>query len=254
MLEVKHVTKSYIKGGTPAIEDISFQVEPGKIHGLIGPNGSGKTTLIKCITGILSIDEGEILLDGEKIYDNPKAKEKIGYVADNCNFFLNYKGKDMIKFYQGMYGKFEEEEFHKLNEMFKIPLTRRVGHLSKGQKMRLSFMLNMAMKPELLVMDEPTSGLDAMAKADLLEQVIAKVDYDETAVIISTHHLYELEKICDTVTMMNIGGIQYQGELDEVKDNIRKYQVVFKGGIPEGVLGNENIVNYSNIGFYGERC
>lgn len=230
MLEVKHVTKSYIKGGTPAIEDISFQVEPGKIHGLIGPNGSGKTTLIKCITGILSIDEGEILLDGEKIYDNPKAKEKIGYVADNCNFFLNYKGKDMIKFYQGMYGKFEEEEFHKLNEMFKIPLTRRVGHLSKGQKMRLSFMLNMAMKPELLVMDEPTSGLDAMAKADLLEQVIAKVDYDETAVIISTHHLYELEKICDTVTMMNIGGIQYQGELDEVKDNIRKYQVVFRKG------------------------
>ena len=80
MLEVKHVTKSYIKGGTPAIEDISFRVEPGKIHGLIGPNGSGKTTLIKCITGILSIDEGEILLDGEKIYDNPKAKGKIGYV------------------------------------------------------------------------------------------------------------------------------------------------------------------------------
>ena len=154
----------------------------------------------------------------------------------------------MIKFYQGMYGKFEEEEFHKLNEMFQIPLTRRVGHLSKGQKMRLSFMLNMAMKPELLVMDEPTSGLDAMAKADLLEQVIAKVDYDETAVIISTHHLHELEKICDTVTMMNIGGIQYQGELDDVKDNIQKYQVVFKGGIPEGVLGSENIVNYSNIG------
>lgn len=248
MLEVKHVTKSYTRGGTPAIEDISFQVEPGKIHGLIGPNGSGKTTLIKCITGILSTDEGEILLDGEKIYDNPAAKEKIGYVADNCNFFLNYKVKDMIKFYQGMYGKFEEEEFHKLNEMFQIPLTRRVGHLSKGQKMRLSFMLNMAMKPELLVMDEPTSGLDAMAKADLLEQVIAKVDYDETAVIISTHHLHELEKICDTVTMMNIGGIQYQGELDDVKDNIQKYQVVFKGGIPEGVLGSENIVNYSNIG------
>ena len=102
MLEVKHVTKSYTRGGTPAIEDISFQVEPGKIHGLIGPNGSGKTTLIKCITGILSTDEGEILLDGEKIYDNPVAKEKIGYVADNCNFFLNYKVKDMIKFYLGL--------------------------------------------------------------------------------------------------------------------------------------------------------
>lgn len=248
MLEVKHVTKAYAKDGTPAIEDISFTVEPGKIHGLIGPNGSGKTTLIKCITGILSTTEGEILLDGEPVYDNPKVKERIGYVADNCNFFLNYKVKDMIKFYQGMYGKFEEEEFHKLNEMFEIPLKRRIGHLSKGQKMRLSFMLNMAMKPEILVMDEPTSGLDAMAKADLLEQIIAKVDYEDTAVIISTHHLHELEKICDTVTMMNIRGIQYQGELDDVKENIQKYQVVFKGGIPQGVLEHENIVNYSNIG------
>ena len=248
MLEVKHVTKAYAKDGTPAIEDISFTVEPGKIHGLIGRNGSGKTTLIKCITGILSTTEGEILLDGEPVYDNPKVKERIGYVADNCNFFLNYKVKDMIKFYQGMYGKFEEEEFHKLNEMFEIPLKRRIGHLSKGQKMRLSFMLNMAMKPEILVMDEPTSGLDAMAKADLLEQIIAKVDYEDTAVIISTHHLHELEKICDTVTMMNIGGIQYQGELDDVKENIQKYQVVFKGGISQGVLEHENIVNYSNIG------
>ena len=248
MLEVKHVTKAYAKDGTPAIEDISFTVEPGKIHGLIGPNGSGKTTLIKCITGILSTTEGEILLDGEPVYDNPKVKERIGYVADNCNFFLNYKVKDMIKFYQGMYEKFEEEEFHKLNEMFEIPLKRRIGHLSKGQKMRLSFMLNMAMKPEILVMDEPTSGLDAMAKADLLEQIIAKVDYEDTAVIISTHHLHELEKICDTVTMMNIGGIQYQGELDDVKENIQKYQVVFKGGISQGVLEHENIVNYSNIG------
>ena len=248
MLEVKHVTKAYAKDGTPAIEDISFTVEPGKIHGLIGPNGSGKTTLIKCITGILSTTEGEILLDGEPVYDNPKVKERIGYVADNCNFFLNYKVKDMIKFYQGMYGKFEEEEFHKLNEMFEIPLKRRIGHLSKGQKMRLSFMLNMAMKPEILVMDEPTSGLDAMAKANLLEQIIAKVDYEDTAVIISTHHLHELEKICDTVTMMNIGGIQYQGELDDVKENIQKYQVVFKGGISQGVLEHENIVNYSNIG------
>lgn len=188
------------------------------------------------------------MLDGEPVYDNPKVKERIGYVADNCNFFLNYKVKDMIKFYQGMYGKFEEEEFHKLNEMFEIPLKRRIGHLSKGQKMRLSFMLNMAMKPEILVMDEPTSGLDAMAKADLLEQIIAKVDYEDTAVIISTHHLHELEKICDTVTMMNIGGIQYQGELDDVKENIQKYQVVFKGGISQGVLEHENIVNYSNIG------
>ena len=248
MIELNRVTKAYEKDGKPAIEDVSFSVDPGQIHGLIGPNGSGKTTLIKCITGILKADSGEIRMDGEKVFDNPNAKKKIGYVADNCNFFPGYKVRDMVDFYAGMYETFDREEFEKLNQIFEIPVKRKIGHLSKGQKMRVSFMLNMAMKPKLLVMDEPTSGLDAIAKADLLEQIVAKVEYDETAVIISTHHLYELEKICDTVTMLNTGGVQYQGALVSAKEQIGKYQVVFKNGVPEGVLGEKRIINYSNIG------
>lgn len=248
MIELRNVSKSYDKGGTPVVEDISFAVEPGKIHGLIGPNGSGKTTLIKCMTGIYTVDSGQILLDGQPVYDNPAVKKEIGYVADNCNFFPKYRVRDMIKFFGGMYEKFDEEEFHKLNQIFEIPLKRRIGHLSKGQKMRTSFMLNMAMNPSVLVMDEPTSGLDAVAKADLLEQIVAKVEYGEIAVVISTHHLYELEKICDTVTMLGASGVDYQGDLDDVKTQIGKYQVVFKNGIPEGVLGDYRIVSYSNIG------
>lgn len=248
MIEVKNVTKTYDEGEKPAVKDVSFEVQPGKIHGLIGPNGSGKTTLIKCMTGILIPDSGEILLDGETVYDNPEAKGRIGYVADNCNYFPKYKVKDMVDFYEGMYQNFDREEFDKLNKIFEIPVKRKIGQLSKGQKMRTSFMLNMAMKPEAIIMDEPTSGLDAIAKADLLDQIITKVEYDETAVIISTHHLHELEKICDTVTMLNMGGVYYQGTLDSVKTLIGKYQVVFKNGIPEGVLNDYHIINYSNIG------
>lgn len=248
MIEVRNVTKTYNKGEKPAVENVSFEVQPGKIHGLIGPNGSGKTTLIKCITGILMPDQGEIRIDGEDVYDNPNVKKKVGYVADNCNYFPKYKVKAMVDFYEGMYEEFDREEFNKLNEIFEIPLGQKIGHLSKGQKMRVSFMLNMAMKPDVIVMDEPTSGLDAMAKADLLEQIVTKVEYDEVAVIISTHHLYELEKICDTVTMLNTGGVHYQGDLDSVKEQIGKYQVVFKESIPEGVLDDKRIVNYSNIG------
>ncbi len=248
MIEVKNVTKVYEKGGKPAISNVSFEVKPGQIHGLIGPNGSGKTTLIKCLTGILKPDEGEVLCDGQPVYDNPQVKKRIGYVADNCNFFPTYKVIDMVKFFAGMYEAFDPEEFHKLNEVFKIPVRKRIMHLSKGQKMRVSFMLNMAMKPDVLIMDEPTSGLDAIAKADLLEQVITKVEYEETAVIISTHHLHELEKICDTVTMMSVGNTQFQGNLDAAKEQIRKYQVVFKDGLPKGMLEEERILNYSNLG------
>lgn len=248
MIEVRNVSKTYGKGEKPAIEHISFQVKPGQIHGLIGPNGSGKTTLIKCLTGIMKPDQGEVFLDGKPVYDNPIAKKRIGYVADNCNFFPNYKVSDMVKFFQGIYETFDAGDFARLNQVFEIPLTRKVYHMSKGQKMRLSFMLNMAMKPDVLVMDEPTSGLDSIAKADLMEQVITKVDYDETAVIISTHHLYELEKICDTVTMMSEGNAKFQGSLDAAKEQIRKYQVVFKDGLPKGILQERRILNYSSIG------
>lgn len=248
MIELRNVTKSYDGGIHPIVEDISFLVEPGRIHGLIGPNGSGKTTLIRCITGILTTDSGKILLDGEPVYDNPAVKKRIGYVADNCNYFPKYRVQDMVKFYSGMYEGFEIEEFSRLNEVFEIPVKRRIGHLSKGQKMRTSFMLNMAMNPDVLVLDEPTSGLDAIAKADLLDQIVSKVEYGELAVIISTHHLYELEKICDTVTMLGASGVSYQGELDDIKTQIGKYQVVFKNGMPEGVLSDARIVNYSNIG------
>lgn len=248
MIELKDVTKSYGKSLQPVVENISFAVEPGKIHGLIGPNGSGKTTLIKCITGIMATDSGQITLDGEPVYDNPAAKKRIGYVADNCNFFPKYRVKDMVKFYRGMFEKFSEPDFHKLNELFEIPINRKIGYLSKGQKMRTSFMLNMAMHPDVLVLDEPTSGLDAIAKADLLNQIVTKVEYEEFAVVISTHHLYELEKICDTVTMLGASGVNYQGDLDDVKTRIGKYQVVFKSGVPEGVFDHPQIVNYSNIG------
>ncbi len=248
MIEVEQITKRYETEGTPAVENVSFQVPKGRIHGLIGPNGSGKTTLIKCITGILSPEAGEVRLEGMPVYDNPEAKKRIGYVADNCNFFPNYRINSMIKFYRGIYEKFDEDEFGRLNQVFELPMSRKIGQLSKGQKMRLSFMLNMSMNPDVLVLDEPTSGLDAMAKADLLEQIITKVEYEQIAVIISTHHLSELEKICDDVTMLNMGRVYYQGALDEVKEQVGKYQVVFKNGIPEGVLNDSRIVNYSSLG------
>lgn len=248
MISIDGVSKTYEKGSKPVIENLSFDVMPGKIHGIIGPNGSGKTTLIKCITGIFHVDSGSITLDGEDVFDNPATKKRIGYVADNCNFFPSFRVKKLVKFYEGMFEDFNVEDFNKMNEVFQIPLKKKIGHLSKGQKMRTSFMLNMAMNPDVLVLDEPTSGLDAIAKADLLEQIITKVEYDEMSVIISTHHLNEIEKICDTVTMLNAEGVYFQGEIDSAKEKIHKYQVVFKNGISKGVLSDPRILNYSNIG------
>ena len=130
------------------------------------------------------------------------------------------------------------ERFKELNDIFKLDMNRRISRLSKGQQMRLSFMLATAQRPELLVLDEPTSGLDAIAKKQLLDIIIDEADKGDTAVIISSHHLSELEKLCDEITLMQNGRAVYQSGIDEIKSHVKKFQVVFDRAPDEAILGN----------------
>ena len=130
MIEVKNIYKGYRK--EPVLKDVSLTVIQGEIHGLIGENSAGKTTLIKCMTGIYRIDSGEILYDGEPVFDNPKVKERIGYVADYNEYIGSNMIKQMVKMYQIFYSGFDCEKFNDYNEIFKLPVDKRVHSLSKG--------------------------------------------------------------------------------------------------------------------------
>lgn len=225
MIEINNVSKSF--GSFKALDNISINVKKGEIHGIIGENGAGKTTLIKCLVGIYKPDEGEILIDGSPVFENPTVKEKIGYVADSNAYFSDYSVKRMIKFFKEVYRDFDEEFFYRLNEVFNLDIKRMVGRLSKGQQMRLAFMLNIACSPKVLVLDEPTSGLDVIAKRQLMDILIEQVEKKEITVIISSHHLSELEKLCDSLTIINNGKIQYESDLDTLREQVKKLQVVF---------------------------
>lgn len=248
MLEIKGLCKGYQLNDEYTVEDIDIRVEKGTIHGLIGHNGSGKTTIIKCLTGIFPPDAGSVTVDGEPVYENPRVKERIGYVADSNQMFDNYRILKLLSFYEDMYPGFSREDFYKLNRIFRIDMKKRISQLSKGQQMRVSFMLNMACRPEIMILDEPTSGLDAMAKKDLLDILVAAVENDEMTVLISSHHLSELEKICDDVTVIRDGRIFVQDELDEVTGRMAKYQVVFPGGAPHELYHRGDICHMSNVG------
>lgn len=248
MIEVKNLCKGYQEKGNYVIKDISFRVKKGSIHGLIGHNGSGKTTIIKCLTGIYQPDQGEVLVEGFPVYDNPKVKDRIGYVADSNQMFSHYRIKELVKFYDRMFPGFQEEDFRALNRIFEVNPQKRIRQLSKGQQMRVSFMLNMARNPEVLIMDEPTSGLDAMAKKDLLDLLVTSVENRDMTVLISSHHLSELEKICDSVTMIAKGEVQADNEIEEVTNLIAKYQVVFPQGAPSDLYQREDILDISNVG------
>lgn len=248
MIEVKNLYKGYQNNDNYVVKDVCLHVPKGTIHGLIGHNGSGKTTIIKCLTGIYQPDQGEILVDGAAVYDNPAAKEKIGYVADSNQMLSNYKIQDLVKFYSRIFPAFAYEDFQALNRIFGVNPQKKIGQLSKGQQMRVSFMLNMARNPEVLILDEPTSGLDAMAKKDLLDLLVASVENREMTVLISSHHLSELEKICDSVTMITHGRVQVDNELDEVTNLIAKYQVVFPQGAPTELYHRKDTLDISNVG------
>jgi len=154
MIEAKGLYKGYGGKEEYVVKDVDIHVEPGTIHGLIGHNGSGKTTIIKCLTGIYQPDKGEVKIGGGVIFDNPKVKDKVGYVADSNQMFSTYRVKQLVKFYERIFPDFSKEEFQRLNNIFKVSENKRISQLSKGQQMRVSFMLNMARKPEVRAMAE----------------------------------------------------------------------------------------------------
>lgn len=246
MIEVKNVYKGY--NNIPVLKDVSLTVIPGEIHGLIGENSAGKTTLIKCMTGIYRTDAGEIRYDGEPIFDNPKVKERIGYVADYNEYIGTNTIKQMVRMYEIFYPKFNVEKFNSWNEIFELPVTKRIYSLSKGQKMRLAFMLETAKEPDYLILDEPTSGLDPVAKANFYNLLVQEVEQREIGVLISSHNLEGLERICDSVTMLHQGVVERQMAMEDMKCELTKLNVVFEGGASKSVYELSQILKISNVG------
>ena len=245
MIEVKNVSKYF--DDFLALDDINIKVKKGTIHGLIGENGAGKTTLIQALVGIYTVDKGSIKIDGQEIYDNNSIKSEIGYVADRNQYFKNYKISELIDFFKLTYPKFSVESFDKYNKIMKLNKSKKVKQLSKGMQMRLSLILNLSLHPKVLVLDEPTSGLDAIVKKQILDIILAEVLESEMTVVISSHHISELERICDEVTIINHGKVSHQATIDGLKNNIKKLQVVFNKA-PDNLEKYKEILDEENIG------
>lgn len=246
MIEVKNVYKSYNK--FQALKDISLSVKSGEICGLIGENSAGKTTLIKCMAGIYKPDKGIITYDGEAVYNNPSVKEKIGYVGDTNDYIGFYTISRMVYMYETFYPDFEKEKFNYLNKTMQLPVNKRVMTLSKGQKMKLAFILELSKNPDYLILDEPTSGLDPVAKAHFFDFLVQEVELRDIGVLISSHNLDGLERICDSIVMMHQGTVEQQTSLEGMKEKLVKLQAVFENGAPKELKNLPEILNMHNIG------
>lgn len=235
-------------GGEKILDNINIHVKKGSIYGLIGPNGAGKTTLIKTLVDIYEPENGEVIISGEAIKENTNIKSRLGYVSDYQNFYPNFKVGDMVSFYRNTYPLWNEERYNSLKNIFKLDEKKKIKSLSKGMKTQLSLMLNLSITPEVLILDEPTSGLDPVIKKKVLDIIIDEVSSNKTTVLISSHHLSELEQVCDHIGIIHEGKILMEDSIDDLKLKVRKIQVAFKDSMPEKIKTNKDILKIENRG------
>ena len=221
MLEIRGFSKSY-KGNKKAVDNISLKVEPGELYGFIGHNGAGKTTTIKSIVGINEFEEGEILINGKSIKDNPiECKKMMAYIPDNPDLYESLTAIQYLNFIADVYEipkKEREERIRKYSD--KLELTRYLGDLisaySHGMKQKLAIISALIHKPKLLVLDEPFVGLDPKA-AHILKEIMRDICKEGSSIFFSSHVLEVVEKLCDKIAIIKEGKIVVEGTLEEVK-------------------------------------
>ena len=231
MLEVRDLTKSF--GGFTALKELNMTIPRGAVYGLVGPNGAGKTTLIRHITGVYRPDSGSVTLDGMKLWENPAAKGKIGFIPDDLFFFSGASIEDMRKYYRSLYPKFDDGLFEKIGDIFDLPRKSPIRKFSKGMKKQAAFWLTVSCRPELLVLDEPVDGLDPVMRRQIMGLILADVAEHGTTVLVSSHNLRELEDICDHVGIMDKGRMLLERSLEDMQGGTVKVQLV--GEIPEAL-------------------
>ena len=221
MLEIRNLVKSY-GNGPRAVDGLSLSVKAGDIYGFIGHNGAGKTTTLKCISGILPFEQGEILIDGIDIQTDPMAAKRImRYIPDNPDLYTFLTGTGYLNFLCDIYGIDEgtrRERIRKYAEAFEIEtkLGDLVGSYSHGMCQKLALIGALVQSPKLLMLDEPFVGLDPKA-AHTLKGIMHEMVGAGSAIFFSTHVLEVAEKLCNKIAIIKNGRLIKAGPMDEVR-------------------------------------
>lgn len=246
MLKMINVSKKI--DGRQVLENVNITLEPGMIAGIVGRNGVGKSTLLRTLAGILDPDEGEVTLNEINIHKQPEVKQKLTYVPDSTEILKTYNVKEIVKLYDAIYEDFDVMYFYSLIDRFKLPKNRKLRTYSKGMKALFLMILSFSTKADFIILDEPTNGLDPIVKRNILQFIIEEVSERQLSVLISTHHLEEVEKMADVLIMMKDGRIESTTSIEEAKSSFRKVQAVYKNTLPEKIANLNNVTILSQTG------
>ena len=213
IVKFNNVSKNY--GKKEALKNINLEIPKGRIIGLLGPNGSGKSTMIKLINGLLTPNEGEILIKGIK--PSKESKKIVSYLPERT--YLNdwMKVKDIIEFFKDFYADFDEERANAMLKDLSIDTNEKLKTMSKGTKEKGQLILVMSRTADIYILDEPIGGVDPAARSYILKTILTNYNENST-LLIATHLISEIENICDDVIFISKGNIVLQGQVDEIRE------------------------------------
>ena len=241
MLSIRNIVKQY--ANHRALDDVSIEIEHGKIFGLLGPNGAGKTSLIRIINQITAPDSGEVFINGEKL--NPSHISKIGYLPEERGLYKKMEIGDQMLYLAQLKGMSKEDATRKIKFWFeKMEMqtwwNKKVEDLSKGMQQKVQFVATVVHEPELIILDEPFSGFDPV-NAEIITQEILELNKNGATIIFSTHRMESVEKLCDHIALIHKSRKILDGGVQQIKNSYRNnsYKIEYQSNGTDISLNEE---------------
>ena len=225
MIELKNTVKKF--ESFKALDGVDLKIEKGTAFGLLGSNGAGKSTILRLLSGIYKQDSGEVLIDGSPVYDNVSVKQRVFFINDETVQFGSFTLKRLKNYYKNYYPNFSEEVFENLRKRINLPLNKKINTFSKGMKRQAIVIIGLACRTDYLLLDEAFDGLDPTMRIIVKKMLVDAMLDRQLTTIISSHNLKEINEVCDTAALLHNGKIVFSREIDSLKGEVHKTQVVF---------------------------
>lgn len=246
MIKFQNVTKRFDE--FVALDNIDLIIPKGSAYGLLGSNGAGKSTILRLVSGVYSAESGTVEIEGDKVFDNPKAKSRVFFVNDETVQFSDYTLSDLADYYRIFYKGFSAEKFEQLRSVIDLPLNKKLSTFSKGMKRQAIVITALACRPDYLLLDEAFDGLDPTMRIIVKRMLVDEMSDNELTIIISSHNLKEIDEFCDTVGLLHKGKIVFNKELDSIKGNVHKIQCAFETRYDADEFEELDLLHYERRG------
>ena len=236
VLQAAGLGKRY--GKVWALQDCSFELPQGRVCALVGPNGAGKTTLLHCATGLLRPDTGSVTVLGGTLAADPDLRSRVGFVAQEMPLYRSFTVQEMLTMGERCNDRWDGDLARERLARLEIPLDRKTGNLSGGQRAQVALAMALAKRPDALLLDEPLASLDPVARRDFLRTLMEAVATDGTTVVLSSHLVTDLERVCDHLLILTGGRMRLAGDIETL---LAEHKIV-AGPRKEHIAGAAEII------------